>query len=120
MLNKKKTKPKYFAAYLSNQLYFVNANFMASYCFVFYFQVIFLKNILYFFIFWQKVDGNTTSTTTKVNSNYSVSASLSGTPEEIEKQKKKLKKQMEKKKKEMEEEQKKLLKQGQAKAKSKK
>ena len=66
-----------------------------------------------------KQDGNTVSTTTKVNSNYSFSATLTGTPEEIAKQKKKLEKQAEQRKKQLQKDQKKLLKQEQAKAKKK-
>nr|XP_009861807.1 uncharacterized protein LOC104266687 [Ciona intestinalis] len=62
-----------------------------------------------------EVDGDKISKVTKVQSNYSYSATLSGTPEEIEKQKKKMKKQMEKRKKEIQKEQKKMLKDGQAK-----
>ncbi|CAK8674037.1 unnamed protein product [Clavelina lepadiformis] len=66
------------------------------------------------------VDGNKTSTVTKVNSNYTFSATFTGTPKEIEKEKKKLKKQMENRKKEIKKEQKKLLQQGQEKALKKK
>ena len=77
-------------------------------------------NLMKIFYFLQtKMEGDTISTTTKVNSNYSYSATFSGTPEEIAKQKKKMQKQMENRKKQIEKEQKKLLKQGQAKHKKK-